>query len=151
MILFKMFFHPIEFSPQMCAVAYKTAKDVQPPTIPVYHCSSGLENPLLWRDFGTTTGEASKKYTYENILLWVTTGFWSILLSTCRKERLLYKKGHMMWPRSLQFSFQLDPFIASSTVSIDLSYVSVISIVSSNKEEATIIRHNRSFTNWFWQ
>ena len=53
----------------MCAVAYKTAKDVQPPNIPVYNCSSGLENPLLWREFGTTTGEASKKYTYENILM----------------------------------------------------------------------------------
>ena len=60
----------MEFPPQMCAVAYKTAKDVQPPNIPVYHCSSGLENPLLWKDFVTTTVEAGKKYPYENILMY---------------------------------------------------------------------------------
>ena len=57
----------------MCAVAYKTAsqkeKGQRPGDIPVYQCSSGLEKPLLWKDFEVFTMDASEKYPFENILM----------------------------------------------------------------------------------
>ena len=53
----------------MCAVAYKTATtEVQPQDIPVYHCSSGCEKPLCWRDHEIFWKEAALKYPFEKIV-----------------------------------------------------------------------------------